>query len=178
LLSAQEFSRLPQNGKRYELVRGRLEEQPMPLQEHGYVCNNVSFYLTDFVKQNDLGRVTSNDSWIITEHDPDSVRGSDICFFSFKTLPRGPMPKGLIEPAPELVFELRSRSDRWLKLVAKAGEYIDAGVSAVCLVDLKHQTVSIFRPNEEDPTVLTINNELTLPDILPGFSVPVRKFFE
>jgi Uma2 family endonuclease len=178
LLSAQEFSSMPLNGKRYELVRGRLVEQPMPQQEHGFYCNNISFYVTEFVKKNDLGRVTSNDSWVVTERDPDSVRGSDICFFSFKRLPRGPMPKGLVETSPELVFEVRSPSDRWLKLVAKAGEYIDAGVSAVCVVDPKHQNVSIFRPEEDDPTVLTIDDEFTLPDILPGFSVPVRKFFE
>jgi Uma2 family endonuclease len=178
LLSAEEFARLPEDGVPRELVRGRIVEGPMPNRRHGYICLNIGWILMTFVKENDLGRVMSNDSFVVTQHDPDTLRGADICFISFKRLPRGPLTDELYVEAPELVFEVRSPSDRWSKLVHKAEEYIEAGVLCVCVVDPKHENLTIFRPAEQDPTVLTIDDQLTLPDILPGFSIPVRKLFE
>ena len=101
-----------------------------------------------------------------------------MAFWSFQRLSPGPLPRRYLDAVPELVFEVRSPSDRWSKVVHKAEEYMEAGTLCVCAVDPKHQTVSIFRPELEDPIVLTIDEHLTLPDLLPGFSVPILQFFE
>ena len=65
----------------------------------------------------------------------DSVRGGDVVFYSYTRLPRGPIPEGYLEVVPELVFEVRSPSDRWAKITAKVGEYLDAGVLVACVLD-------------------------------------------
>jgi Uma2 family endonuclease len=59
---------------------------------------------------------------------------------------------------------------------AKAAEFLSAGVSVACVVDPDSRSVQVFRDDSQQK--LQGDDELTLPDVLPGFSVPVRRFFE
>lgn len=176
LLSAAEFVRLPRNGSRRELVRGQIVEKPMPGNKHGYYCSKVDRLVGNHVEQCDAGRTMCNDSFVVTHRNPDTVRGTDIHFFSYERLPRGPIPDEPLDVVPELVFEVRSPSDRLIRMIAKAIEYIEAGVVVVVIVDPQVQRLMIYR--QDSTQELGIDDVLTLPDVLPGFSVPVRKFFE
>ena len=161
-----------------ELVRGCIVEQTMPSGlRHGYVCMLIGHLIYDFIREKDLGRVMSNDSFVVTRRDPDTVRGADICFYSYTRLPKGPIPEKFADNTPDLVFEVRSPWDRWIDVIAKTTEYLEAGVSVVCVVDPKDQTVWIYR-SDENPRSLTIDDEFALPDILPGLKIPIRQFFE
>ena len=161
-----------------ELVSGCIVEQTMPSGlRHGYICSRISFLLTAFLNDNDIGRVMGNDSFVVTRRDPDTVRGADLCFYSYARLPKGPIPEKFADKSPDLVYEVRSPYDRWIEVIAKTTEYLEAGVSVVCVVDPKDQTVSIYRA-DENPRILTIEDAFVLPDILPGFTIPIRKFFE
>ena len=40
-------------------------------------------------KRADLGRVVTNDSGIVTQRDPDTVRGADVAYYSYARLPKG-----------------------------------------------------------------------------------------
>src|SRR4051794_15455157 len=75
LMTAEEFARQYAD-RRAELVKGRVVELPMPNLRHGKVCNWASFYLTRFVIEHDLGHVMTNDSWVVVERGPDTVRGA------------------------------------------------------------------------------------------------------
>lgn len=176
LLTAEQYAELPDDGRPTELVRGRVVEMPRPFSDHGYYCLNIGSLLRDHVRTKDLGRVVSNDSGVVTERGPDTVRGPDVAFYSYERVPKGPLPKGYW-PAPELVFEVRSPSDRMSDLYAKVSEYIKAGVKVVCLVDPDKATVMVY-PGEEFPRLLGANDELTLPEVLPDFRIPVRQLFE
>ena len=83
---------------------------------------------------------------------------------------------GYPEVAPDLVFEIRSPSDRTRALMAKVVEYLDAGVKVVCIVDPERQTVSVHT-QDELARVSTATDELTLPEVFADFRVPVRAFF-
>src|SRR4051794_15750657 len=109
LLTAAEFARRF-GGRHVELVDGVVKELPVPFQEHGKVCFKAAFAIGSHVVANDLGHLTTNDSFVQTTSDPDRVRGADVCFFSYERLPKGPMPKGLFPIAPDLVLEVRSPS--------------------------------------------------------------------
>jgi Uma2 family endonuclease len=148
----------------------------LPSPRHGYYCGNVAGILREHVKPRKLGRVVTNDSGIVTERDPDSVRGGDVSYFSFLRLPPGPIPEGYLEVVPEIVFEVRSPNDSWAKIHRKAGEYLDAGVLVVCVLDPKEETVAVYR--DESPVSLKRDEELTFPDLLPEFRVRVGEFFE
>src|SRR5262249_33348655 len=123
LLTAEEYALLPDNGQPTELVRGMVQPMNMPMPRHGQICLKVGRILGSFVEARDLGHVVSNDSGIITERDPDTVRGADIAYYSYGRVPRGPLPRGYLAVPPELVFEVRSPSDAWRDIHHKVGEY-------------------------------------------------------
>jgi Uma2 family endonuclease len=114
---------------------------------------------------------------VITERGPDTVRGADIAYHSYKQVPKGPLPSDYGAEPPELTIEVRSPSDRWPKVLAKVAEYLDAGVLAVIVLDDDSRTALLFLA-DQGPRRLGPDDELTIPEILPGFSVPVRRFFE
>lgn len=175
LLTADEFA------ARYahvhaELVAGVVQECPMPHQKHGKVCASISYYLNQIAIPGDLGHVTSNDSWVRTGTNPDSVRGGDVCYFSYERLPKGEVPDGLLPVAPDLVVEVRSPSEYWTDVFTKVIEYLKAGVRVVVVLDPKTATASVYRPDELQQ-IFHNSDPLILPDVLPGFSVPVERLF-
>ena len=177
LLTAEQFAALPDDGRLTELVQGKVVEMPPPGFLHGYATANACGILRDFVRAQGIGRVIGNDSGVITRRKPDSVRGPDVAFFSYGRMPKGPVPEGYPEVMPELVFEVKSPSDRWAAITAKAGEYLNAGVGVVCVVDPETESVAVYF-GDELPRRLTSEEELTLPEGLPGFTVTSRQFFE
>jgi Uma2 family endonuclease len=177
LLTADEFLNLPDDGVPKELVRGKVVLMNLPAPRHGYICGNIVGIIRPFVVERQLGRVMCNDSSIKTQHSPDTVRGADAAFYSFKRLPPGPLPAGYIDVAPELVFEVRSPTDRWRDIRAKVTEYLEAGVTTVCVLDSTTETVHAYN-NDEPDRVFRAEEELTLPEVLPEFRTTVRSFFE
>ena len=89
---------------------------PPPGRRHGQVCAQVGYLLRRFLEEHELGHVLSNDSGVITERGPDTVRGPDIAFYSYDRIPKGPLPPSYGPEIPELVFEVRSPGDRWRKI--------------------------------------------------------------
>lgn len=177
LLTAEQFRLLPDDGVPRELVRGRVIEMSLPSPRHGYYCGNVAGILREHVKARNLGRVITNDAGVITDREPDTVRSGDVSYFSYLRLPPGPLPEGYLEVVPETVFEGRSPGDSWAKINRKAGEYLDAGVLVVCLLNPKNESVLVYREDEE-PKSLKGDAELRFPGVLPDFSVRVGEFFE
>lgn len=177
LLTAEQFRLLPDSGKPCELVRGKVIEMSLPAPKHGYYCSNVAMALGTHVKARRLGRVVINDSAIITGRGPDSVRGADVAYYSYQRLPPGPLPEGYVEVAPELVVEVRSPTDRWARINAKVGEYMDASVLVVCVLDPETGTLIVHQADELT-RVLEAEDEFTLPNLLGDFRTPVRSFLE
>jgi Uma2 family endonuclease len=145
LLTAEEFRQLPDDGVPKELVRGNVVPMNVPYPRHGQICGKLIRLLCRFLGAHDVGQLLSNDSAVVTEHAPDTVRGADVAFFSYSRLPPGPLPQRYLEIVPDLVFEVCSPSDRWREVLAKAIEYLDAGVTTVCVLDPTEQTVHVYK---------------------------------
>jgi Uma2 family endonuclease len=177
LMTATEFGARPDPGHPEELVQGRIVEMPPADRRHGYVCGQAYYLLRQFIDAGDLGRVMTNDSGVITERDPDTVRGADVAYYSYARLPRGPLATGYGPEVPELVVEVCSTTDRWLDIHEKVAEYLRAGVLAVVVLDPRTPTAHVFS-GDEPPRTLGLEDELTLPAILEGFRVRVGRFFE
>ena len=175
LLTAEEFV-ARYEGQRVELVRGIVEELPMPWNNHGFVCGEITWAISAFVKARDLGRVSTNDSWMRTRRMPDTVRGPDVGYFSYARQPKGPVPEGFLELSPELVVEVKSPSDSWPKIFAKANEYLTADVLIVVLLDPATRSATVCRAGVP-PEKLAGTEELTFPDLLPGFTVTIGSLF-
>ena len=176
LLTAEEFYAVYGSGG-YELVDGIVTEVPMPGFKHGKVCVRLTRIVGDFVESNNLGHTASHDTLFQLRRGPDTLRGPDLLFVSFDTLPKESVPDGPLEVIPELVFEVRSPSDPWTDVIEKMLDYLKAGVKVVVILDPKTQSASVFRPTDRQD-MLEADQTLTLPDVLPGFAVVVGKFFE
>lgn len=176
LLTAEQFGQREDPGHPEELVRGRVVAMPIADRRYGQICGNTIFVFGSFLDAYDLGHLLCI-SGVITERDPDTVRGADVAYYSFARLPRGPLPKAYGPEVPELVVEVFSKSDRWVQVLAKVVEYLDAGVDRVLVLDDDRQSAQIYQADGET-RVLGPDDTLSLPDILPGFSVVVRRFFE
>jgi Uma2 family endonuclease len=178
LLTIQEYMQLPDNGVPNELVRGRVIPLTIPIPWHGFVCGKVCLLMGGFAELHDLGYPVANNAGIITERDPDSVRGADFAFYSYQRLPKGTLAKkGYLAVTPDLAVEVKSPDDRWKDILAKVAEYLNAGVAVVCVFDPGRSTVTVYHPDHPEKTYAE-DETLTLPDVLPGFSVVVRRFFE
>lgn len=166
-------------GDRVEFINGRVVELPMPTRTHGMIVNTTAFYLTQHVIANGLGRVAVNDSFVRvpTPDDPTRVRGADICYFSYTRLPRGVSLDARMDVSPELVVEVKSPTDLWTQVFAKVEEYLSNGVLAVILLDDDSRSASVCRPGPTQQDFQAVDT-LTLPDILPGFAVPVARLFD
>ncbi len=177
LMTAEEYSALPDLGYPSELIMGRIERMNVPQSRHGQVCGQACYLLKQYAESNELGHVLSNDSGVITQREPDTVRGADVSFYSFRNVPKGPLGPGYLNVAPEVVIEVRSPDDRWPKMLKKIAEYLDAGVAVVCVLDPANVTARLYRPNG-DIEMLDEGDSLLLPELSDSFSEPVSRFFE
>ena len=130
-----------------------------------------------FVDQNDLGRVFCNDTGVITERGPDTVRGADVSFYSYARVPKGPLPNHYLDVPPELVVEVLSPDDRWTKVLAKVAEYLQVGVLMVVVLDGERKSAHVYEADAPNRT-LSSDEEFSFPDFLGNFRVLVRRFFE
>jgi Uma2 family endonuclease len=80
VLTLEEYLTMTDDGRRTELVRGRILELPPTNDWHGVVCNLISRRLGNWVEDRNLGRTVSNDSGIVTRRGPDTLRGADLAY--------------------------------------------------------------------------------------------------
>ena len=174
LLAAEEFFERYAH-KRAELVDGVvIEEEPVPAARRGEICAEITRILGNFAKESKLGRVMSNDTMVRIRDK--TVRGPDVLFVSYTRLPPGPAPDKLTDMVPELAIEVRSPSNDWPDIFGKVSDYLKAGVTAVLVVDPEQATGSVYR-GSEIPQIFDNGDVLTIPDVLPGFAVPLKAFF-
>jgi Uma2 family endonuclease len=129
------------------------------------------------VRERDLGRVFSSDAGVVTERDPDSVRGPDVSFYSYEKLPKGPLTRSYPAVPPDAVFEVLSPHDRWPKVHGKVAEYLNLGIRLVAVLDPEREEISVY--TESDPVrVLSASDELVIPVGQGDLRVPVQGFFE
>ena len=176
LLTAEQFATRPDPGHPEELVDGRIVPMTVPNRRHGQICNKVGRILGNYAEEHDLGHVLNDDAGVITHRDPDTVRGPDVAFYSFERLPRGLLPANYGPEMPELVVEVRSPSDRWPDVFAKAAEYLRTGVTVVVVLDEQRRSAHVLGA-EGAMQILGSEDELSLPEILGELRVRVGRFF-
>ena len=175
--TAEEFIEREDLDAPVELVKGRIHQMPPPKPRHGLICMNIGYLLKAHAQQNALGHVFSNDACIVTVRNPDTVRGVDVGYISYAKIPTGMFPDGYLPVAPDLVVEVRSPSDRWKDILEKVVEYLNAGVTVVCVLDPTSETGRIYR-SDRDEEQLKNGDLVRFDDVLPGFSVPLKQLFE
>jgi len=178
LLTAEEFSRRPEllDGSREELVRGKVVTMPAPGFRHGQVTVQIASILKSYVTGKRIGHVLA-ETGVRTERQPDTVRGPDVSFWSYKRVPKSAKIVGYPEVAADLCIEIRSPSNTLRKLQRKTTEYLQAGVRMVWIVDPKEESVTVYRLPDQG-VKRSGDQVIDGEDVLPGFSCPASRFFE
>ncbi|MCE9532828.1 MAG: Uma2 family endonuclease [Planctomycetes bacterium] len=177
LITAEEFSNLPEpdDGTLQELVKGVIETMPMPNFQHGECQVAVAFLLHQYAKANRAGRVVT-ETGVLTERNPDTVRGPDVSFWSAARLPLDEVVKGYPQIAPDLCVEVLSPSNTAKQIKQKIKEYLFNGTKAVWIVDPADRSMKIYRSPLESRS-LEEDAFLDGEDILPGFRCKVAELF-
>jgi Uma2 family endonuclease len=177
LITAEEFFLMPEpgDGSQQELVRGEIVMTPPPGFRHGLRQGNAYWLLESFARTSKLGRVTV-ESGVITERDPDTVRGPDVAYWSYDRLPADQEPVGYPEVAADLCVEVMSQYSRLEKILEKLREYFARGVRMVWIIDPDNRLVHVYRSADEG-RILRENDALSGEDVLPGFSCRVAELF-
>jgi Uma2 family endonuclease len=179
LLTANEFwdwVHRPENRDRhFELERGKVVEVSRPGEAHGVVCLNAGFLIGSYIRQRRKGYACANDTGIMWESDPDTVKGPDLFFYDKNRTFADLNPKWT-DDIPTLVIEVLSPTDRMTKVNRRIGRFVKWGVPLVWLIDPEEQTVTIYRPDCV-PEVLERDEELTGGKLLPDFRCRVADFF-
>jgi Uma2 family endonuclease len=159
--------------KQIEIVNGLEEEKEMAGAKHGGTGLRLGAEIWLHVKANRLGRVYGPDTtFTIGSND----RMPDISFVSAARIPPAGEPAGKWGIAPDLVVEIVSPNDLYLKIKAKIREYFAAGVRQVWLVSPEERIVTVYDSPAQSYT-LTDQDELDSPQILPGFRCALAEIF-
>jgi Uma2 family endonuclease len=169
----QDLLNTPKDGNKYELVDGEIVVSPAGMR-HSEVAINIGGLIWEFLQKNPIGKVYASDVGIAFPNG--NVRSPDVTYVNIAKLPEGRSPEAFGEVIPDLAVEVLSPSDSLKELGRKIGEFLENGVPIVWLVDPARQTVTIYRSLTETQQ-LTSKDMITAEPVLPGFSVPINRFF-
>ena len=175
-ITAEELLRMPDDGYRYELVRGELVKMPPTGEEHGYLAMELGSRLADYVRTHRLGRVYAAETGFRLASNPDTVRAPDISFVSQQRIGDVRPIRGYRAGAPDLAVEVISPSDTYTEVEDKVHDWLDAGTLMVIVVNPRRQTVTVYR-SLTDIVILTKDDQLDGKDVVPGWTLRVEELF-
>jgi len=118
-ITAVELLNMPDDGFRYELIRGELKKMPPPGHVHGRVAMKFGWRLAQHVETKNLGNVYAAETGFLLETDPDTVRAPDCAFVSRDRLAAIGDVEGYLPGAPDLAVEVISPGDTYTEVEEK-----------------------------------------------------------
>jgi Uma2 family endonuclease len=176
LITAEELLRMPDDGFRYELVRGELRKMAPAGHTHGRIAINVTTPLDQHVRAHNLGAVYAAETGFKLASNPDLVRAPDVAFIRQERVEEVGDVEGYWPGAPDLAVEVISPSDTYADVHEKVCDWLDAGTRMVILVMPRKRAVIVYR-SLTDIVMLTEHDTLDGRDVVPGWKVPVRDLF-
>lgn len=176
VMTAEELERLDVPGKSTELVRGRLVVHEPPGIYHGQIAAKLAYLVGAFVYPNGMGALFGQDTGFKIESNPDTVRAPDLAFLRQERTSEI-RPRGYGPFAPDLVAEIVSPDDRRGELLAKVGDWLDAGVKLVWVIHPVRREAHVHRA-DGSLSVIDSDGALDGEDVLPGFSCPLSDIFD
>jgi Uma2 family endonuclease len=177
-LTYDDYLRLPDDGRRYELIDGVLYVTPAPGTRHQSTVANLLRLLGVFIHERGLGRLWTAPLDVL--FGPSDVVQPDLVFVSTKR--REIVTEAGVRGAPDLVVEVLSPSTRRRDEEIKLHQYEREGVREYWLLDPATGAVKVFG-RQEDRLVLSVEFSAAAGDLLtsplfPGLELDVAALFE
>ena len=130
----------------------------------------LSSFLWNWVNPRRLGRVFDSSGGFILPTASNNLKAPDVSFVLAERLRKS--PRYFAQMLPDLTIEIKSQSDRIPPLEEKILQFLALGSQVGILIDPDKETVTIYRNNQ--PSVVLGNEDIIeIPELLPGWSVPV-----
>lgn len=129
----EDYLRLPDDGKRYEIIEGVLYVANAPSYDHQFTVAKITFFLQLFVTEHRLGIILTSPFEVHLSETTRPVQ-PDILFL---TTEQQPPPGSQFAAAPTLIVEVISPSSIRLDRQIKFDAYERAGVAEYWLADPK-----------------------------------------
>jgi Uma2 family endonuclease len=163
------------SGPLCELVDGVLVEKPVGYYE-SRLASMLIWFLESFLRDHDLGFSLAPDAMIRTV--PGQIRLPDVSFVSWSHFPDRLLPAGaILNVTPDLAVEILSPTNTPQEMERKRREYFTGGARLVWEVDPDQRRVRVYTSPEQF-TEVTEDGALDGGSVLPGFTLPIRTWFD
>jgi Uma2 family endonuclease len=174
-MTANDLAHVPDDGNRYILVNGELFRLSPNNYRHAQIMFWIGWHFLNYADSHG-GEVSDADSGFTLHVDPDTVLAPDVAYIRPERVPPDCAKDEYSDVAPDIAVEIVSPSERPGLQRRKIAEYLAAGVRLVVYVHPRSHTIAVYRP---DGTRVELGEDDVFDggDAMPGFHLPVRKFF-
>lgn len=172
-MSLEAFAALPDDGYRYEYVKGVATMMSPAGGLHGRIAIQIAALLWSYFDAGESGHIfDSSTGYRLPNGD---VRTPDVSVILPGRLPDERDPQGFIDIPPDLAVEVISPSERYEDIQQKITQYLAWGVKAVWIVEPATRTVTIH--TADGVTRLASGDTLEAGPAAPGFACRVERLF-
>jgi Uma2 family endonuclease len=175
----EDYRRLPDDGRRYEVIRGYLYVSPAPSTIHQRSLSRLNRVLDRFVLDHRLGEVFFAPFDILLPEGLAEPVQPDLVFIRAGEEPGDDTQN--FQGVPGLVVEVLSPSTRRYDLGTKLGVYLEAGIPEVWFADPVVATIRVHGLSEDRKRYLELSRggrgEWVTSRVLPGLRIAVSEIF-
>ncbi|NKQ35500.1 MAG: Uma2 family endonuclease [Chloroflexi bacterium] len=174
----EDYLRLPDDGRRYEIIQGVLYVANAPSYDHQFVVATLNRLMGNFAADKQMGVVITAPFEV---HLPGIAKPvqPDILFIAKERTPKPGTQ--IFEGAPDLIVEVLSPGSLRLDQHVKFGAYEQAGVREYWIVDPKTRAITVYSLPENSPEYILLGqftgNEAVQSRALEGLSFAASSAF-
>ena len=174
-----DYRRLPDDGRRYEVIRGFLYVGPAPSIIHQRALRRLLTNFDRFVLDHGLGEVFFAPVDILLPGGIAAPVQPDLVFIRAGEEPGDQALN--FQGVPDLVAEVLSPGTRRVDLGVKLAAYLEAGVPEAWLVDPQARTMLVYALSEDGKSYVELSRggvgESVVSRVLPGLRLEVSEIF-
>lgn len=172
----EELIALPENRDRLlELIHGRIHEK-VPTQMHGFSAVKIGKYLDNHLEDNDIAGYVGTE---VRHQLPQDKRNSRLPDVSVRLTDEPAVRRGAVQQMPDLVIGIQSPDDTPEALRERMAYYLQNGTRLGWILYPDSETAEACTLENGILKIEAIdaNDSLDGRDVLPGFSVKLKKLF-
>jgi len=171
-LTEDEFTSLPEDGRKYELVDGEAQEVPT-----GFLHEAIGYWLMRLLGPvaDTYGIVGGSSAGFRMANG--NIRAPDVSFTRWERLPGGRPPQRFGDGAPDLCAEIIFPSETYRDVRRQVDEYLASGARQAWLLDPADETLTVYH-DDGDVRLYRAEDEVDGGDVLPNFRARVSAIFD
>ncbi|MEZ6137882.1 MAG: Uma2 family endonuclease [Pirellulaceae bacterium] len=175
--TAKHLAAMPDDGKRYELIKGELTVMSPAGGRHGRIAVRINKLLAIHVDDNHLGATFAAETGFRIASNPDTVRAPDGAFVEQRKMEQLDDDTGFLPFAPDLAVEVISPNDSFAAVESKAFTWLDAGSKLVLILEPESKTAHVYR-SRADIRIYSVGETIEVSDVVLGWELAVADVFD